>query len=84
MLGGGEKEREREGKKRRRQDDAQRERAQSCRTYSLPVRGGELQNEGLRVHHEDLVVEVDDGVVPPLRHVHTPEHLQEEGRPALL
>ena len=61
--GGGE---ERERKKKKRQDDAERERAESCRTYGLPVRGGELQNEGLHVHHEDLVVEVDDGVVPPL------------------
>ena len=81
MVGrGGEEEEERE----KRDKMMHRERAQSGRTYGLPVRGGELQNEGLHVHHEDLVVEVDDGVVPPLRHVHTPEHLQEEGRPASL
>ena len=45
-------------------------------TYHLPVGGGELEDEGLHVDHEDMIVEVDDGVVLVIRHVHVPEHLE--------
>ena len=60
------------------------EKVQNYRTYRLPLGGGELQDEGFHVQHEDLVVEADNGVILSIGHVHMAEHLRKERQKATI
>ena len=46
-------------------------------TYRLSVGGCKLQDNLFHTGHEDLIIEVDDGVIAAFPHVHTAEHLTE-------